>query len=43
MAGVVAEGLRGLRYVKALRTWACRPGETSQVPPPSEETPAEPS
>jgi hypothetical protein len=35
LAGVVAEGLRGLRYVKAVRTWTCRPGETSRVPPPS--------
>ena len=42
MAGVVAEGLRGLHYVKALRTWACRPGETSLVPPLSE-TPSDPS
>ena len=42
MAGVVAEGLRSLHYVKALRTWACRPGETSLVPPLSE-TPSDPS
>jgi hypothetical protein len=34
MAGVVIEGLRGLRYVKGMRTWTCRPGETSHVPPP---------
>jgi hypothetical protein len=35
LAGVVIEGLRGLRYVKGVRTWTCRPGETSPVPPPS--------
>jgi hypothetical protein len=35
LAGVVVEGLRGLRYVKGVRTWTCRPGEISPVPPPS--------
>lgn len=32
MTGVVIEGLRGLRYVKGVRTWTCRPGEPSHVP-----------
>jgi hypothetical protein len=34
MAGVVHEGLRGLHYIWGLRTWTCRPGEVSNVPPP---------
>jgi len=27
VAGVVATGLRDLRYVRTVRTWACRPGQ----------------
>ncbi|WP_029907860.1 hypothetical protein [Caulobacter sp. UNC358MFTsu5.1] len=41
LTGVVIEGLRGLRYVKGVRTWTCRPGEISPVPPPSPAPPAE--
>lgn len=35
LASVIAEGARGLRYVKTVRTWTCRNGETGQQPLPS--------
>lgn len=34
VAAVEAEGLRGLRYVKAVKTWRCRPGEENPALPP---------
>lgn len=32
LGGVIAEGLRGLRYVKAVRSWRCAPSASTTAP-----------